>query len=457
MSSSGTLQVKCPIHRLTAETVGTFDKEWFRTQVTVLAAKVPAHKAGLLMQAPALRKTLLDLPQIKRVIPCEDGSRLVLLRVTEKAALLPEAVTLFEQENIELSEHTLDLDYNFWTVEDIFQAVLPEDLLEGAPAGFATVGHISHLNLNDEYLPYKYIIGQVILDKLPTIRTVVNKLDNIDNKFRVFEMEVLAGENNFVVEQSESSCTFRFDFSQVYWNSRLHTEHARLVDTFKPEDVVADVFAGVGPFAVPAGKRGVAVLANDLNPKSYEYMVGNIKHNKVTELVRAYNEDGREFIRVAARRLLDEPLPPYKPHKSIRELKAERRSRNQQPSQLNPQVPSLPPRNKIDHFVMNLPDTAIEFLDAFRGILSSERIGGRDPTGVYRKEPSSMPMVHCYCFTRELEFDKAEEDIRQRVEKAMGAPLEGEVSLHAVRRVAPKKDMYCISFRLPVGVAFATT
>jgi len=104
---------------------------------------------------------------------------------------------------------------------------------------------------------------------------------------------------------------------------------------------------------------------------------------------------------------------------------------------------------------MNLPDSAIEFLDAFRGILSPDRVGERDIRNVY-PDDASLPMVHCYCFTRELEFDKAEVDIRERVEKAMGAPLEGDVKLHVVRRVAPKKDMYCISFKLPTGVAFAS-
>lgn len=58
---------------------------------------------------------------------------------------------------------------------------------------------------------------------------------------------------------------------------------------------------------------------------------------------------------------------------------------------------------------MNLPDSALEFLDAFRGILTPHgEVKGR-LDGVY----STMPMVHCYCFTRELDLPKAEADIQQ--------------------------------------------
>lgn len=70
----------------------------------------------------------------------------------------------------------------------------------------------------------------------------------------------------------------------MYWNSRLGTEHERLVNLFTPNDVVADVFAGVGPFAIPASKRGSAVLANDLNPESFKYLQRNIEGNKVRSL-----------------------------------------------------------------------------------------------------------------------------------------------------------------------------
>ena len=60
---------------------------------------------------------------------------------------------------------------------------------------------------------------------------------------------------------------------------------------------------------------------------------------------------------------------------------------------------------------MNLPDTAILFLDAFRGVLSPANAGDRDLSGVYDRE--HMPMVHCHCFTRELEPERAAVDIRQ--------------------------------------------
>lgn len=83
-----------------------------------------------------------------------------------------------------------------------------------------------------------------------------------------------------VVETREENCVFRFDYSKVYWNSRLHTEHRRLVEQFQTGEMVCDVTAGVGPFAVPAGKKGLFVWANDLNPDSYSSLQEAIQKNK---------------------------------------------------------------------------------------------------------------------------------------------------------------------------------
>lgn len=142
----------------------------------------------------------------------------------------------------------------------------------------------AHLNIRGQYHPYKHIIAQVILDKNPSIRTVINKTDNVgtESEFRTFSYEVLAGPEDMLVEVSEAGCVFKFDYSKVYWNTKLGTEHQRICAMFKPGEVVADVMAGIGPFAAPAGKKGVFVWANDKNPESYKYLSEIVKRNKVS-------------------------------------------------------------------------------------------------------------------------------------------------------------------------------
>lgn len=123
----------------------------------------------------------------------------------------------------------------------------------------------------------------MLLDKNPNVRTVINKIDDVGttSAYRTFKYELLAGDPDMNVELKEEDCIFRFDYSKVYWNSRLNTEHRRLVEMFKEGEAVCDVMAGVGPFALPAGKKGVFVWANDLNPDSYASLKDGVQRNKV--------------------------------------------------------------------------------------------------------------------------------------------------------------------------------
>ncbi|KLO20057.1 hypothetical protein SCHPADRAFT_817086 [Schizopora paradoxa] len=451
--SCSNLDTSPTINRITAGTTA-IDKDAYTKNVRVQAIRIAAPKTGKILRSQELKGLVLELPKFSSVVREEnDDSRLVLLQAKPEDALPSTALKFVDEEGGTIVPYNFSLKYDYWTADEILQATLPEELREESPTGFAITGHIAHFNLRDEYLPFKKIIGEIVIDKNKRIRTVVNKLDNIHNEFRFFEMELVAGDADYVVEHHESDCKFTFDFREVYWNSRLHTEHERLVSIFKPEDgIIADVFAGVGPFAVPAAKKGCAVLANDLNPNSVKWLNKNSEDNKVGNLLRASCEDGRDFIRGAARRAYDEPFAAYAgPKPNRRQVREERRRRLEQqgegaarPEPDDTVTVEKPPRNRIAHFVMNLPDTAIDFLDAFRGVLS------RDLRGVY----SELPMVHCHCFTRFLDLADARADIEKRVESALGASLRGNFSLHFVRSVAPNKDMYCISFRLPEGVAF---
>jgi tRNA (guanine37-N1)-methyltransferase len=219
-------------------------------------------------------------------------------------------------------------------------------------------------------------------------------------------MEVLAGDNDTVVTVKHSKCEFQFDFAHVYWNPRLGTEHERIHGLLKKGDVLYDVFAGVGPFAVPAGKQKVQVLANDLNPKSFEWLQFNIKKNKVSEYVKAYNLDGREFI-----------------CKIVQQDLAGRVEAGQ--------------TNNPFHVVMNLPAIAVEFLDAFWNLLPGKEIGGL------------KIHVHVYCFIKGAEDYKHEalELVKDQLGFQLGNSHVDEVAF--VRNVAPNKEMLRVSFQIP--------
>lgn len=191
---------------------------------------------------------------------------------------------LVQAERIGVIPYELHLEYDYWTYWDIMNAILPEDEQDEIPSGFNIVGHVAHLNLRDQYLQYKHLVADVLRDKNRNIKTVINKIDNVgeENEYRTFAYEVLAGPDDLNVEIKEGDCLFRFDYAKVYWNSRLNTEHRRLIDMFNAGDAVCDVMTGVGPFAVPAGRKGVFVWANDLNPDSCASLVDAVKRNKVT-------------------------------------------------------------------------------------------------------------------------------------------------------------------------------
>lgn len=72
-------------------------------------------------------------------------------------------------------------------------------------------------------------------------------------------MDVIAGEPSMETQVVQHGARFALDFSQVYWNSRLETEHTRLVTSFQTGQVVVDMMAGIGPFAIPAAQRGCTV------------------------------------------------------------------------------------------------------------------------------------------------------------------------------------------------------
>ena len=152
--------------------------------------------------------------------------------------------------------------------------LLPVDI-EEVPSGFETIGDIAHMNLTGKLFDYRYLIGAVVLEKNPTIRTVVTKLGQIESTYRFYDLECIAGDDSsYESIVLEDKVKFKVDVSRVYWCSKLGSERNRMIDKILKEgDVLCDMFCGIGPLAVKAAvKKKIKVIANDLNPACYEYI-----------------------------------------------------------------------------------------------------------------------------------------------------------------------------------------
>ncbi|KAK5088502.1 tRNA(m(1)G37)methyltransferase [Lithohypha guttulata] len=405
---------------------------------------------------------LLVTPTIKPVVDDEvhPGKKRVLLRphvsATDPSTWNQKWKDIIDDGSTEIHPHELTITYDNWSMSEILNAVLPEEPLsaqEDTPSGFAQVGHVAHLNLKEFFNEYKHLIGQVLLDKNPNIKTVINKLHDVGSEsvFRTFPYEVLAGPDDLEVTISHLSCQFRFNYAEVYWNIRNSHEHERLIAQFQKNEVVCDVMAGVGPFALPAAKKGAWVWANDLNPASYKAMCNAIHVNKLSHHVYAFNMDGAQFIRSAAQTL----LRTQRRYEQVPATSIPRNATEKQRQKLAAEMKAAtvtrvePPT--FDHFVMNLPAIAVEFLHAFRGLYHGhERLFGGS-------EGRRLPMIHVYCFQARKDDESEErEELLQRICGHLGHQLSpDEVVLERLRLVAPKKLYYCASFRLPGAVAFA--
>ncbi|KAL7275443.1 tRNA(m(1)G37)methyltransferase [Rhizina undulata] len=440
-----------PINR----TMTVLDRSFFKKTVPLSAARVFDIRNITKVQKECSRD-MLKVPAAKPIQndpELGDGRKVLLLKPEVKhddlSTVSPKTREYIDSKILELIPLNLNLTYDNWTYEDIITSILPEELLEEAPSGFCKTGHLAHLNLRVPYLPYKKLIAEIILDKNPMITGVVNKIEDVGttSEFRTFPMEILAGSTDTKVTVSESNCLFTFDFAKVYWNTRLGNEHERLYKKFAPGEIVADVMAGVGPFAIPAAKNKTIVWANDLNPESYSALLENIKQNKVLPLVLAHNLDGRDFIRNSVRNLHKLSLDP----KNYVKIPPPHLYRNRvlPPNVPPPQPTIIPLPPTFSHFIMNLPATAITFLDAYIGLYHN--LSHLFTPHTDRK----LPFIHVYCFQKPDFKTTAPEEIRKLISKHLEYDIALEdIELTDVRLVAPHKRMYCASFRLPADVAF---
>ena len=318
---------------------------------------------------------------------------------------------------------SITIPYQNQSASRILSKLLPPSALP-PPSSYEQIGHVAHLNLRSNHLPYKQLIGHVLLERNNSIKTVVTKLGEVSGPYRTYQMDLLAGQNDYNVHVVEDGISLYFDLRKVYWCTRLEGERTYMIQhIFGRDEVIADAFCGVGALCLRAAvRKGCRVLANDLNPDAVAYCIDSARRNGIEvrndngdtndDMFRVQCGDAREFI-------------------------------------MN--LGSSSVKNLPNHLILNFPLDSPSFLNALRWWPSGEPIA--NPT-----------RVHVYTFARgdddrtaaEVAVDMVADGLLPEGGYTESSKFRGEylnsmgceVEAREIRDAAPGKLVICVSFNV---------
>jgi len=209
------------------------------------------------------------------------------------------------------------------TFSELLEDKLPSHLLASLTRSMDIIGDISVVEIPPELDAYKHVIGEAILKTHPHVHTVLAKAGAVSGIYRLREFTVIAGESKTETVHKEFGCQYHVDLAKTYFSPRLSHEHNRIASLVKDGETIIDLFAGVGPFSILIAKthKNVKVYAVDINPHAIMFLKKNVKINRVENKVFPILGDAKEVVK---KRL----------------------------------------SGVADRVIMNLPEKAIEFVDA---------------------------------------------------------------------------------------------
>jgi tRNA (guanine37-N1)-methyltransferase len=175
----------------------------------------------------------------------------------------------------------------------------PEDVF-GEELSYGRLGDIVILDEDDPERAEE--MAQAVMASDIPVRSVINRASKVKGETRVRDWEALAhdpeaedGRSPTETVHREYGHAFAVDVAEVYFSPRLATERHRVVQQVEDGEHTLDMFAGVGPYAVPMAAEGAEVVACDINPTAIEYLNENARRNDVADRITTHVGDVREL------------------------------------------------------------------------------------------------------------------------------------------------------------------
>jgi tRNA (guanine37-N1)-methyltransferase len=175
---------------------------------------------------------------------------------------------------------------------DLLKEKLSEEELKLAPRGFDVIGSreraVAIVRIQKELKSKDKEVAEAIMKLNKNVKSVLKKLSGRTGKFRLYKLELIAGEDNTEVVHKEHGYLIKVDPKKVYFSPREATERQRIASQVKPNEIVMLMFAGTGVYGIAICKKQPNVgkiIAVEINPDAFYYMQENIRINKLAHKI----------------------------------------------------------------------------------------------------------------------------------------------------------------------------
>lgn len=192
-------------------------------------------------------------------------------------------------------KHLVPINYSAYIMvrlKEMLRGKVPDSVLNKLPTSFDIVGSregaVAIVEVPEDVKEYEKMIGEAIMHIHRNVRVVLAKESAREGIFRTRRYRVIAGSGSTEVIHKEHGYRLKLDPTKVYFSPREATERLRVASQVAPGETVMVFFAGVGPYALAIAKRQPRVqkiIAIEINPKAYDYLVENIRLNRLEGLI----------------------------------------------------------------------------------------------------------------------------------------------------------------------------
>jgi len=183
-------------------------------------------------------------------------------------------------------------------IKKALESILSDEDIKELVSAFDQIGDIIIVRIPDSLISKKKIIGKALLEQVKTAKTVFHQSSPVEGDFRTRNLELILGDEKTETEYKENGCRFIVDVEKAFFSPRLSTERERIANLVNDNDVIINMFGGVGMFSLLAARKKSCTVYNiDINPVASKLCEENIKLNKLKGRVISLNGDASEIIK----------------------------------------------------------------------------------------------------------------------------------------------------------------